>query len=178
MISKAVELAIGEGFDPRELRTLKDETLSVILRQRYAGNAPICSSVEAWSRGSSIKPCYVLTVDIGEERRRQSWTGFTSIARSAKRAEHRRRRRQASSRIRSLFIVRRLGCRCRKPKFRFGWRAECLPLSGSNNEEIRILKEKHKALWKFFVLIDRVGVGEERRTWPGEAEDRWLNALK
>ena len=25
----------------------------------------------------------------------------------------------------------------------------------SNNEEIRILKEKHKALWKFFVLIDR-----------------------
>src|SRR5204863_4739854 len=29
------------------------------------------------------------------------------------------------------------------------------PLSGSNNEEIRILKEKHKALWKFFVLIDR-----------------------
>ena len=30
-----------------------------------------------------------------------------------------------------------------------------LPLSGSNNEEIRILKDKHKALWKFFVLIDR-----------------------
>ena len=29
------------------------------------------------------------------------------------------------------------------------------PLSGSNNDEIRILKEKHKALWKFFVLIDR-----------------------
>ena len=30
-----------------------------------------------------------------------------------------------------------------------------LPLSGSNNEEIRILKDKHKALWKFFVLVDR-----------------------
>ena len=29
------------------------------------------------------------------------------------------------------------------------------PLSGSNNEEIRILKEKHKELWKFYVLIDR-----------------------
>jgi hypothetical protein len=29
------------------------------------------------------------------------------------------------------------------------------PLSGSNNDEIRILKEKHKALWKFFVLLDR-----------------------
>ena len=29
------------------------------------------------------------------------------------------------------------------------------PLSASNNEEIRILKEKHKELWKFYVLIDR-----------------------
>jgi len=30
-----------------------------------------------------------------------------------------------------------------------------VPLSGSNNEEIRVLKEKHKALWEFSVLIDR-----------------------
>jgi hypothetical protein len=29
------------------------------------------------------------------------------------------------------------------------------PLSAGNNEEIRILKEKHKELWKFYVLIDR-----------------------
>ena len=34
-------------------------------------------------------------------------------------------------------------------------RGEVRPLSGSNNEEIRILKEKHKELWKFYVLIDR-----------------------
>jgi hypothetical protein len=31
------------------------------------------------------------------------------------------------------------------------------PLSGSNNEEIRILKEKHKALWKFYVFCDKAG---------------------
>ena len=35
-----------------------------------------------------------------------------------------------------------------------------LPLSGSNNEEIRILKEKHKALWKFYVLVDRAAYGK------------------
>src|SRR5947199_125570 len=34
-------------------------------------------------------------------------------------------------------------------------RGEIRPLSGANNEEIRILKEKHKELWKFYVLIDR-----------------------
>ncbi|HEY2382808.1 MAG TPA: hypothetical protein VGK48_16655, partial [Terriglobia bacterium] len=32
---------------------------------------------------------------------------------------------------------------------------QVLPLSASNNDEIRILKDKHKGLWKFFVLIDR-----------------------
>ena len=42
-----------------------------------------------------------------------------------------------------------------------------LPLSGSNNEEIRILKDKHKALWKFFVLvIDRTGPGQTRGPCP------------
>jgi hypothetical protein len=30
-----------------------------------------------------------------------------------------------------------------------------IPLSGSNNDEIRTLKNQHRALWKFFVLIDR-----------------------
>jgi len=34
-------------------------------------------------------------------------------------------------------------------------RGEILPLSAGNNEEIRILREKHKELWKFYVLIDR-----------------------
>jgi len=34
-------------------------------------------------------------------------------------------------------------------------RGEVRPLSAGNNEEIRILKEKHKGLWKFYVLIDR-----------------------
>jgi hypothetical protein len=36
-----------------------------------------------------------------------------------------------------------------------------LPLSGSNNEEIRILKDKHKALWKFFVLVDRAASAKQ-----------------
>ena len=33
--------------------------------------------------------------------------------------------------------------------------------SGSNNEEIRILKDKHKALWKFFVLVDRAASSKQ-----------------
>ena len=34
-------------------------------------------------------------------------------------------------------------------------RGQVRPLSAGNNEEIRILKDKHKELWRFYVLIDR-----------------------
>jgi hypothetical protein len=29
------------------------------------------------------------------------------------------------------------------------------PLSDGNNEEIRVLKDKHRALWKFYIFADR-----------------------
>jgi hypothetical protein len=44
------------------------------------------------------------------------------------------------------------------------------PLSGSNNDEIRILKEKHKALWKFFVLVDR-SVWDKHEALAGAAAE-------
>jgi len=45
-----------------------------------------------------------------------------------------------------------------------------LRLSDSNNEEIRILKEKHKALWRFFVLIDRAVWDRRDRVAQAAAE--------
>jgi len=47
-----------------------------------------------------------------------------------------------------------------------------LRLSDSNNEEIRILKEKHKALWRFFVLID--GAAWERREAVARAAAEYI----
>src|SRR5438034_4673293 len=41
MISKTVELALREGLNPQELRTLKDETLVWMLRELYTLNATI-----------------------------------------------------------------------------------------------------------------------------------------
>lgn len=40
-----------------------------------------------------------------------------------------------------------------------------VPLSGSNNEEIRVLKQKHKALWRFFVFIDRGAWDQREIAW-------------
>src|SRR6185503_6835674 len=70
MISKAVELALQEGFKPEELRSLKDETLQFTLRQRFGSNAAIVHLLDCLDRRELYRPCYTLTIDIGEERRR------------------------------------------------------------------------------------------------------------
>lgn len=156
MISKAVELALDEGFKPEELRHLKDETLQFTLRQRFAGNAAIVHLLERLDRRQLYRPCYTLTVDIGEERRRAVVDRFHSDARQREEAE--RALAAASGLAPHQVIVYCPSFGMALPEADVLVRMEggkVLPLSGSNNEEIRILKDKHKALWKFFVLVDR-----------------------
>jgi len=47
---------------------------------------------------------------------------------------------------------------------------EIVPLSGSNNDEIRVLKRKHRALWRFFVFIDRTAWDRAPRARHAAAE--------
>src|SRR5689334_11182536 len=70
MISKVVEAAIGEGFDPVELRTLKDETLLWTIKERYGSHRAIKGLLERLASRQLYKPCCVLTIDIGEDKRR------------------------------------------------------------------------------------------------------------
>ena len=156
MISKAVELALQDGFQPEELRLLKDETLQFTLRQRFAGNAAIVHLLDCLDRRQLYRPCYTLAVDVGEDRRRAIVDRFHSNGRQREQAE---RDLAAAAGIEPHQVI--VYC----PSFGMALpeadvlvRMEggrVLPLSGSNNEEIRILKDKHKALWKFFVLVDR-----------------------
>src|SRR5437867_8781318 len=71
MISKAVELALAEGFRAEDLRTLTDETLVWTLRQRYSAQPAILHLLDCLQGRRLYKPCYTLTVDIGEEHRRR-----------------------------------------------------------------------------------------------------------
>ena len=156
MISKAVELALQEGFNPQDLRHLKDETLQFTMRQRFAGNAAIVHLLDGLDRRQLYRPCYTLTVDIGEERRRAVVDRFHSDARQREEAE--RVLATAAGLAPHQVIVYCPSFGMALPEADVLVRMEggkVLPLSGSNNEEIRILKDKHKALWKFFVLVDR-----------------------
>jgi uncharacterized protein len=156
MISKAVELALREGLPAMELRILKDETLIWTLRELYTRNTTVAHLLNRLESRQLYRACYVLTVDIGEKRRQEIVSRF----------HHDLEAREAAE----MSIARASGIQPQEiiiycPSFGMSLpEAEVLvrleggqvrPLSGSNNEEIRILKEKHKALWKFFVLIDR-----------------------
>jgi hypothetical protein len=156
MISKAVELALRDGFPPGELRKLGDETLIWTLRELYAGNPTVAHLLRRLESRQLYRACYVLTVDIGELRRQEVVDRFHYNAEQRESAEGSIAR---ASGVQPQDII--IYC----PSFGMSLpEAEVLvrleggqirPLSGSNNEEIRILKDQHKALWKFYVLIDR-----------------------
>src|SRR5438132_6583079 len=162
MISKAVEWALKEGLPVTELRALKDETLIWTLRELYTRNVAVAHLLNFLESRQLYLACYVLTVDIGEKRRQEIVSRF----------HHDLEAREAAE----MSIARASGIQPQEiiiycPSFGMSLpEADVLvrleggqvrPLSGSNNEEIRILKEKHKAVWKFFVLIDR-GVWDGR----------------
>jgi len=158
MISKAVELALRCGLDSRELRALRDETLIWVLLDRFADNPAIAHLLTCFQRRDLYKPCLVLTIDIGEERRKEIVHRFHED-RSHREEVERQLSSQAGLQPHQIIIY------C--PSFgmslpeaevpvRMG-NARIHPLSGANNDEIRILKEKHKALWKFYVFCDKDG---------------------
>lgn len=162
MISKAVELALRDGLNLEELRRLKDETLIWILNEHYGRNPTVSHLLNQLESRQLYRACHVLTVDIGEQRRQEIVDRFHHNVAEREAAE---KSIAAASGIKPQDII--IYC----PSFGMSLpEAEVLvrlengqiqPLSGSNNEEIRILKEKHKALWKFFVLIGR-GVWDRR----------------
>ena len=161
MISKAVELALQAGFDAEELRILKDETLVWVLLERYSENPAILHLLKCLQRRELYKPCLVWTIAIGETRRQEIVSRFHEDRRHREGIECRIATAAGLEPHQVIIYCPSLGMslpEAEVPVRMDGCRV--LPLSGSNNEEIRILKEKHKALWKFYVLVDRAGQGK------------------
>ena len=156
MLCKAVELALQEGFEVEELRSLKDDTLQFVLVQRFAAHPAIVHLIRSLERRQLYKACFTLTVDVGEEYRSIIVDRFHYDA--GLRGEAEAALAAAAGLLPDQVIIYCPSFGMALPEAEVPVRMEggrVLPLSGSNNEEIRILKDKHKALWKFFVLIDR-----------------------
>jgi len=161
MISKAVELALQEGLQPEELRSLKDETLFFTLQSRFGHETTVRVLVDKLQSRQIFKACYVLDAGIGEARQQDIVHRFHYQQQERERAE--RAIAQAAGIEPCQVIIYCPSMSMSLPEAEVPVRLETgklMPLSGSNNDEIRILKEKHKALWRLFVLIDREAAGK------------------
>ncbi len=156
MISKAVELALREGLSAEELRTLKDETLIWTLRELYTRNITIAHLLNRLEARQLYRACYVLATDIGEKRRLEIVGRFHHDLEAREAAETTIARASGIQPHEIIIYCPSFGMSLSEAEVPVRLeRGNIRPLSGSNNEEIRILKEKHKELWKFYVLIDR-----------------------
>ena len=156
MISKAVELAIDSGFRLDDLRRLKDETLVWTLRNRHGDNPAIDYLVNCLEARQLYRACFVLTAGVGEKRQSEIADRLHYDAGAREELEGVIAAAAGVQPYQVIVYCPSIGMSL--PEAEVPVRLEngnIVPLSGSNNEEIRVLKEKHKALWKFFVLIDR-----------------------
>ena len=156
MISKAVELAVREGLTAEEMRSLKDETLLWMLRELYTRNATVAHLLNRLDARQLYRACYVLTTEVGEKRRQEIVNRFHYDLEAREAAETTIARASGIQPHEIIIYCPSFGMSLSEAEVPVRLdRGGIRPLSGSNNEEIRILKEKHKELWKFYVLVDR-----------------------
>jgi HD superfamily phosphohydrolase len=156
MISKAVELALREGMVATELRTLRDETLIWTLQELYSRNPTVAHLLKRLESRQLYRACHVITTEIGEKRRQEIVTRFHHDLEAREAAETSIARASGIQPHETIVYCPSFGMSLSEAEVPVRLaRGEVRPLSGGNNEEIRILKEKHKELWKFYVLIDR-----------------------
>ncbi len=156
MISKAVELALAEGLQLEELRKLKDETLIWLLLERFAVRPEIARLLRCLESRQLYRACFVLTVEIGEEHQREIVTRYHYNGASREELEHLIAKAAGISTHQVIVYCPSIGMSLPEAEVRVRMPGgRIVPLSDSNNEEIRILKQKHRALWKFYVFIDR-----------------------
>jgi len=156
MISKAVELALREGLSIQELRSLRDETLIWMLRELYTRNSTVAHLLNRLDSRQLYRACHVLTTEIGEKRRLEIVSRFHHDLEAREAAETTIARASGIQPHEIIIYCPSFGMSLSEAEVPVRLdRGGIRPLSGSNNEEIRILKEKHKELWKFYVLIDR-----------------------
>ncbi len=156
MISKATELALQAGLHQEELRGLKDETLIWVLRNRFGSVPGIAHILGCLESRQLYRACFGVTAAAGEPRQQQIADRFHSNAGNREELESRIAGATGLEPHRVIAYCPAIGMSL--PEAEVLVRLEdgsLVPLSGSNNEEIRVLKQKHKALWKFYIFIDR-----------------------
>ncbi len=158
MLSRAVEAAIEEGLSERDLFDLTDETLLYELRRRYSEAADIKHLLAALSRRRLYKRAFLLTRSVGAEKQRELVEAYHfDLAGRRSEAEAEIAAAMGADVPPHAVIVY-----C--PAAEMALKEADIPclvgdpspvlLSTRHHDEVDVLLDKHKRLWKLYVFID------------------------
>jgi HD superfamily phosphohydrolase len=174
MVSKAVELALQSGLPVEDLWEHRDDTLFWVLRGRFAGHPAVTHLLRCLDSRQLYRACCVMSLEIGEDRQKEIVETYHSGAGQREELESEIARGAGLESHQIIVYCPSLGMSLPEAEALVRMPGGAVqPLSESNNEEIRVLKDKHRALWKFYVLADRTA--SDRYSRVAAAARHFLN---
>ncbi|HOX40280.1 MAG TPA: HD domain-containing protein [Candidatus Brocadiia bacterium] len=157
MISKAVEEAFRRGLKPRELYDLRDDSLLRHLSDRFPRVKPVRNLLEMYAARRLFKRCFVLMPDCGEPLQSELVSRYHFDDGSRRLIAEKEIARLLGRGVPSWAVAiycPPMGMRLKEADVPVltadgGLR----PLSEFDNDEIELLKNRHRRLWKFYVFI-------------------------
>ncbi len=154
MVSRAVEEAVGQGLTLEEISVLTDEGLWTLLESRF-GHLPAVSRLMGSLRSRRLyKRVFLLTAELAEERREQFVRDYHYDAGRRSQAETELAR---ACKLKSEDLI--IYCPALKMQLkeaRLPVRVDGGPPCGLEDlpvDEIGILKQRHRQLWRFYVFL-------------------------
>jgi HD superfamily phosphohydrolase len=157
MISRAVEHAVEDGLRKRDLYVLRDDSLLYALRERFSASPDVRFLLDRLDRRSLHRAAYVLTPSIGYAAQSDLVARFHRN----ESGERERAEREIAGilRLPSAAVI----VYCPSPAMALkeaDVRVHVDPdaprsLAEMRDPDVELLKEKHRALWRFYVFLDR-----------------------
>lgn len=165
MISKAIETAMQLGLREEDLYGLNDDSLIYHLEQQYGRNPGLVGLLGALGSRQLFKRCYMLSRAIGEAKVGELVAAYHMS--------------EGGERVRAeTAIAGALGARPHQVAIYCAPEGMALKeaevpvilatggprqLGELNSAELSVLKDQHRALWKFYVFLARPFAGERER---------------
>ncbi|MFO8008558.1 MAG: HD domain-containing protein [Candidatus Brocadiia bacterium] len=163
MVSKAVERALRAGLTERELCTLTDGSLVHSLPQRFPDDPALCALVDRFRNRALFKRCYMASRRIGEEAVEEAVRCYHLNEDGARDETERHIAEELGARPHQVALYCAPSGMALKeadvPVTMPDGRME--PLSSLNTEEIRVLQNQHKQLWRLYTFISPDAPGQE-----------------
>ncbi len=155
MISKAVERALQHGMEEGEFFRLSDDAMPAYLRRCYGQDEGLTSLLDGLQNRALYKRSYLLTRNIGEEALHELVQRYHDDRNGERKTTEQRIAEELNGQPHQVAIY------CSPEKMALK-EANMPVLAGQNSlerfsdintAEIQVLKQQHRAMWKFYVFV-------------------------